>query len=138
MELVADGRAAIEAFDVHPPSVALVDLHMPGLGGSELIEVLRSRPGAQNVPIVVLTGSGGPSEWRRLSKLGADGFLVKPVNGTDVAMLMRRVLVERARQTPLPEPIGSVEDAGDEETLVRAQPVLSHGYLDRPVIAEAR
>ena len=104
VELVADGRAAIEAFDAHQPSVALVDLHMPRLGGSELIEVLRNRTGAQNVPIVVLTGSGGPGEWKRLSTLGADGFLVKPVNGKDVAMLMRRLLVERARQTPLPEP----------------------------------
>jgi hypothetical protein len=78
-----------------------------------------------------LTGSGGPSEWKRLSKLGADGFLVKPVNGADVAMLMRRVLVERARHTPLPAPI---EDAGDGETLVRPRV----GSLDRPVIAEAR
>jgi eukaryotic-like serine/threonine-protein kinase len=108
VELVADGQTAIEAFDAHQPSVALVDLHMPGLGGSELVEVLRSRPDAQNVPIVVLTGSGGPAEWKRLSTLGADGFLVKPVHGKDVAMLMRRLLEERARQTPLPAEVRSI------------------------------
>jgi CheY-like chemotaxis protein len=103
VELVSDGQAAVEAFDARRPSVAIVDLRMPKLGGSELIELLRSRRAAQTVPIVVLTGSGGPAEWRRLSSLGADGFLVKPVNVKDVATLLRRVLVERSRSTPLPD-----------------------------------
>jgi serine/threonine protein kinase len=110
VELVSDGQAAVEAFDARRHSVAIVDLRMPKLGGSELIELLRGRRAAQNVPIVVLTGSGGPAEWRRLATLGADGFLVKPVNVKDVATLLRRVLAERARNTPLPD----VSDRGDD------------------------
>jgi serine/threonine protein kinase len=103
VECVSDGEAAIEAFDQRRHSVAIVDLNMPRIGGTELTEILRARRTAQNVPIVVLTGSGGPAEWRRLSALGADGFLVKPANVKDVATLLRRVLAERARNTPLPE-----------------------------------
>ena len=89
--------------DERHPSVAIVDLHMPKIGGMELTELLRGRRSARSVPIVVLTGSGGPAEWKRLSALGADGFLVKPVNIKDVATLLRRVLAERARATPLPD-----------------------------------
>jgi serine/threonine-protein kinase len=103
VECVADGEAAVEAFDRRRPSVAIVDLRMPKIGGSEVTELLRSRRSAQSVPIVVLTGSGGPAEWRRLAALGADGFLVKPVNIKDVATILRRVLAERVRITPVPD-----------------------------------
>jgi CheY-like chemotaxis protein len=101
VDLVSDGQAAVEAFDRLHHSVALVDLRMPRIGGAELTELLRGRRAARCVPIVVLTGSGGPAEWKRLSDLGADGFLVKPVNVKDVATLLRRVLAERARNAPL-------------------------------------
>jgi serine/threonine-protein kinase len=104
IECVADGRAALEAFDRRTPSVAILDLRMPQIDGAQLTELLRGRITASNVPIVVLTGSGGPREWKRLSELGADGFLVKPVNVKDVSTLVRRVLADRARDTPLLAP----------------------------------
>jgi serine/threonine-protein kinase len=104
VESVPNGEAVIEAFDRQCPSVAIVDLDMPRIGGTELTEILRARRASQNVPIVVLTGSGGPAEWRRLAALGADGFLVKPVNVKDVATLLRRVVSERARSSPTPVP----------------------------------
>jgi serine/threonine protein kinase len=117
VEAVSDGMAAIEAFDRECPSVAIVDLHMPRIGGTELIEILRARRAVQHVPIVVLTGSGGPQEWKRLSALGADGFLVKPVNVKDVATLLRRVVAERARATPL------FDEQRESEVMARTVPV---------------
>ena len=96
IESVADGAAGLVAFDRQTPSVAILDLQMPGLDGIELTRLLRSRPAAAKVPILVLTASGGPQEWKKLSALGADGFLVKPVNLKDVATLVRRTLEERA------------------------------------------
>ena len=50
---------------------------------------LRSRPDAKNAPIIVMTASGGPQEWKLLSSLGADRFLVKPVNLDDVVNTLR-------------------------------------------------
>ncbi len=99
MECVSDGRAALEAFDRHLPSVVLMDLNMPGMDGMQLTELLRGKASTSNVPIVVLTGSGGSREWQHLAKLGADGFLVKPVNGKDIATLLRRVIADRARES---------------------------------------
>ena len=42
-----------------------------------------------------MTAAGGPGEWRRLSQLGADGFLVKPIDPEDIALLIRRTLKTR-------------------------------------------
>lgn len=107
VECVADGSAALEAYDQRHHSVAILDLQMPNLDGMELTGLLRARDrdGARAVPIIVITASGGPTEWKRLSAMGADGFLVKPVNLKDVVTLVRRALGDRARSVPPSTPL---------------------------------
>jgi serine/threonine-protein kinase len=100
IECVSDGQSALEAFDLRHHSVAIVDLRMPVLDGMELTGLLRSRAEASLMPIIVLTASGGPPEWKRLSAMGADGFLVKPVDLRDVVTLVRRAIADRSRNTP--------------------------------------
>jgi serine/threonine-protein kinase len=95
IDRVGDGAEALRAFESQPYSVVLVDLEMPGIGGAELTGMLRSLDASQETPIIVLTAAGGPKEWQRLSAIGADAFLVKPVNPDDVAMLIRRTLKSR-------------------------------------------
>ncbi|NUP10555.1 MAG: protein kinase [Polyangiaceae bacterium] len=95
VECVADGREALAAFDRKVPSVAILDLQMPALSGLELTALIRARESSQTVPILVLTGEGGPEDWRRLSALGADRFFVKPVVIDDVVATVRRALRER-------------------------------------------
>lgn len=102
IECVGDGVAALDAFDRGRPSLAIFDLQMPNLDGMQLTGLVRARAGTEAVPIVVISGSGGPAEWKRLSALGADGFLLKPVNVKDVVTLARRALAERMSQPPAP------------------------------------
>lgn len=100
IECVREGSAALAAFDARAPSVAIIDLQMPGLDGIQLTPLLRSREGAHAMPIIVITASGGASEWKRLSAMGADGFLVKPFNVKDVVTLVRRALADRRTVSP--------------------------------------
>ncbi len=97
--VVADGTSALAAFDERTPSVVIMDLQMPGLDGTELTALIRSRDKSARVPILVLTASGTPADWQRLSTLGADRFLVKPVVISDVVTMVRRSLRERALET---------------------------------------
>jgi two-component system phosphate regulon response regulator OmpR len=62
--------------------------------------LLRARPNAQQVPIIVVSASGGPKEWTLLSSLGADRFLVKPVPLDDLISAIRRATRERSSGTP--------------------------------------
>jgi serine/threonine protein kinase len=102
VECYGDGASAFAAFQRGPPSVAILDLRMPGVDGMELTARLRASASANAMPIIVVTASGGPEEWKRLSALGADGFLVKPVNLKDVVTLVRRALGERSGSFPPP------------------------------------
>jgi serine/threonine-protein kinase len=95
IECVSDGLGALEAAGRRPPSVAIFDLRMPEIDGLELTRQLRARSSSATTPIIILTACGGPEEWQRLSALGADRFLVKPVVLDDLVLLMRRVIEER-------------------------------------------
>ncbi|MBV9948846.1 MAG: protein kinase [Myxococcales bacterium] len=97
IECVRDGSGALQVVDRRAPSVAIVDLRMPGIDGMELTGLLRARTSSATMPIIILTASGGAEEWRRLSALGADRFLLKPVVMDDLAALVRRVLGERSQ-----------------------------------------
>ena len=70
----SDGDAALEAFERRRHSVAIVNLRMPRIGGTALTVLLRGRPAAERVPIVVLTdradrrsGRTSPNGARTLS-----------------------------------------------------------------------
>ncbi len=97
---VDNGRALVEAFAQKRASVVMVDLQMPVLDGVAVTALLRARPDAENVPIIVMTASGGPQEWRLLASLGADRFLVKPVNLDDVVNTLRSAVRERTSSPP--------------------------------------
>jgi eukaryotic-like serine/threonine-protein kinase len=101
VECVADGQSAVEAFDRHPASVVLLDLRMPKLDGMETTSLLRARDAARAVPIIIMTASGGAQEWALLSELGADRFLVKPVNLDDLVNTIRGSLRVRSSRAPL-------------------------------------
>jgi FixJ family two-component response regulator len=56
----------------------LLDLHMPGLNGFEILEALRSR--RTPVPVVVITAHDEPGTAARVHELGASAYLKKPVD----------------------------------------------------------
>ena len=95
VETVENGQAALEAFDRKAASVVILDLQMPLLDGVAVTVLLRSRAASAVVPILVLTASGGPNEWKLLSSLGADRFLVKPIDLDDMVAIVRRLVKER-------------------------------------------
>jgi len=92
---VGNGVDALAALEHGPASVALIDLQMPTMDGVVLTERLRKREDCQSMPIIVLTASGGAREWQRLATIGADRFLVKPIQLDDVVTFIRKSVSER-------------------------------------------
>ncbi len=89
---VPDGDAALRELDRRPAALAIIDLDMPGLNGIELTAAIRSTPRSERMPVLVVTATGGAPDWRLLSSLGADGFLVKPIDPMALVALVRRTL----------------------------------------------
>ena len=62
------------------PALVLLDLKMPRVNGFEVLEWRSSRPELNETPFVVLSSSNLDRDQDRASELGADGYLVKPMN----------------------------------------------------------
>jgi len=73
----ADGQAGVAATLKEKPDLILVDLHLPGMNGLEVIRTLRATPGLGSLPIIVITGNSTVEYIRETARLGATDFLVK-------------------------------------------------------------
>jgi serine/threonine-protein kinase len=93
IECVPDGQAALAAIDRKPADLAVVDLDMPGMNGIELTAALRAgETRDKRIAILVVTAFGGAPDWKLLSGLGADGFLLKPIDPYALVALARRTI----------------------------------------------
>jgi len=75
----SDGEAAVaEARRIHPDLIIL-DIHMPGLDGFEVIEKLRSEDRFNATPIIALTASAMMGDRERAMAAGFTGYITKPI-----------------------------------------------------------
>lgn len=77
VEVVADGRKALEAVERFRPAVVLLDIGLPGMDGYEVARRLRAR--GSKALLVSLTGYGRDADKLRSREAGFDHHLVKPV-----------------------------------------------------------
>ncbi len=71
--------------------VVLLDIIMPIMGGLETIQVVRADENMKQVPIIVLTTDETKKE--EALELGANDFLTKPINKTDLIAKMKSVVI---------------------------------------------
>ena len=92
-------EAGFEAFDRMRPDVVILDLHLPDVGGLEVLERLRSLGGS----VILLTGQGDIETAVRAMQLGAEHFLTKPVDMGHLAAATARVCdkIHLARENAL-------------------------------------
>jgi putative two-component system response regulator len=91
-----DSREALPLFAAFDPDILLLDLHMPYLDGFEVIRRIGAELGDDAyVPTVVLTADAG-NEARDLAlSTGANDFLTKPFDPTEVMLRIRNLLTTR-------------------------------------------
>lgn len=84
------------------PDLVLLDLVLPGVGGFEVIQRLRSRT---SIPIIVLSVRGAEQDKVRALELGADDYLTKPFGVDELLARIRVALRHAARSGSGPDPI---------------------------------
>jgi CheY-like chemotaxis protein len=79
--IVATAPSAAKLFKLlenNYPAMIFLDIDMPEMNGYEAIEILKSKPETENIPIAFLTGMTDPNDKEKGFTLGAVDFITKP------------------------------------------------------------
>ena len=79
-----NGRIGIEKALADKPDLILCDIMMPELDGYGVLHMVQSHPQLQHTPFIFLTAKTDPSEVRKGMSLGADDYIPKPFDPTDL------------------------------------------------------
>ncbi|ERS91747.1 response regulator [Halomonas sp. PBN3] len=76
-----DGEATLQQMDASSPDLILCDINMPGLNGYDVLAAVRERrPHLADTPFIFLTALSDPRDVVDGKRLGADDYLVKPID----------------------------------------------------------
>lgn len=90
VETAIDGVEAFDKAQLEDYDLVITDLEMPRMSGFELIENLKRLPHTRQIPVFVLTSRASEKHERLARELGANAYLSKPLNETQ----LRRLLLE--------------------------------------------
>ncbi len=89
----SDGQEALDKLKGGlKPDLIITDINMPRMTGLELIRHVKALPGFRFTPILTLTTESQPEKRDEGKRLGATGWLVKPVSGSDLVKVIKQVL----------------------------------------------
>jgi two-component system cell cycle response regulator len=90
--LAYSGEEALHQIRDGSPDLIFLDIMMPGLNGFELTRLLKADPKSRDIPIVLVTAFGGDENEIKGLEAGADEFLNKPVNKTELLARLKSLL----------------------------------------------
>ena len=101
VRIVSDGEQAVDYLSgkgpyadrkTNPlPSLILLDLKLPRLGGLDVLAWLRKQPSLRKIPVAILTSSINPRDRERADDLGVTAYLCKPVDSEGLLEMMKSI-----------------------------------------------
>ena len=73
-----DGEEAVEMARKHRPSLILMDILMPKMGGYDACSMIKNDQSTKRIPVFMLTGLGFELNKKFAEAVGADGYITKP------------------------------------------------------------
>jgi len=77
------------------PDCVVLDMMMPEMDGLELIKRLRSEPGLNATKLIVVSGKSYEFDRKRAFTFGADGYITKPIDTTNIVAQLQRIIEDR-------------------------------------------
>jgi DNA-binding NtrC family response regulator len=99
VEEAGTGESGLESLQRRVPDLVLLDLHLPEMGGIEVLErILKVNP---DTPVVMITGQGNIETAVNAMKVGAVDFLLKPIEIQKLKWTLRTLLLPVSRQVDI-------------------------------------
>lgn len=92
LETAFDGEEALDKIRKSAPDLILLDLMMPRISGYEVLRRIKESKETQFIPVIVVTALQEASDKLKAIELGADDFLVKPINRLELTTRIKSLL----------------------------------------------
>jgi PAS domain S-box-containing protein len=93
------GSIGLDLARRHTPDIILLDLHLPDMGGYEVLRHLRAYHETAGIPVIVVSADATPNQVQRLLAAGAAAYLTKPINVKEFLSVLDEML-ERKTSEP--------------------------------------
>ncbi|MDH5325300.1 MAG: response regulator [Gammaproteobacteria bacterium] len=93
--LANDVVEGIQAADELLPDLILMDVEMPKMNGFQATRILRAKSTTCDIPIIIVSGTDSPANRMWSEKIGANGFLPKPLDGKTLNKLAKELIFLR-------------------------------------------
>jgi PAS domain S-box-containing protein len=90
------GPEALAMAEKHQPSVAILDIGMPGMSGYEVAMGIRGEPWGSRIQLIAVTGWGQDEDKRKARDAGFDHHLTKPIDPDELQKLMSTAALSQA------------------------------------------
>lgn len=91
----SNGKEALERIAAEKPDLVIMDVMMPQMDGFEALKTLKSQPETVNLPVIMLTAKAQDADVFEGWKSGADLYLTKPFNPSELMSFVKRILQDR-------------------------------------------
>lgn len=91
----ANGFEALRLLPRERVDLIFTDINMPDINGLELISYLRNNPNYQSIPVVIISTEGSQSDIEKGKMLGANDYIVKPFEISDLEKIIAKYLGDR-------------------------------------------
>jgi CheY-like chemotaxis protein len=113
--VASSGSEALAVFERERPSIVLLDVMMPGLGGWDVCRLMKSHPElGGSVRVIIVTGLDDWSDRQQALSAGADDYVEKPIDLSSLLSIVERNAAELRGVVPprLGEPDGLAQAPG--------------------------
>jgi CheY-like chemotaxis protein len=88
------GTRAIAMISEKKPAAVILDIMMPDLSGIEVLKYMRRDPRLMNIPVIIVSAKGMPSDIQSGLDAGATHYLTKPVSFVDLKQAVQDAIQE--------------------------------------------
>ncbi|MBE7172921.1 MAG: response regulator [Williamsia sp.] len=134
-----DGKQGVEQAIKQQPDLVICDIMMPVLDGYGVLHMLRKNASLQNTPFIFLTAKSERADFRKGMESGADDYITKPFNGTELLQAvegrLKKIELLQKEYSPGIEGLDQLQQtAGVHDLVSLTQERSTHRYKKKQAI----